>query len=68
MQVETRVRAINCLHFINGQFVESQNKKTFENINPATEEVIGTVAEGGKEEVDYAVAAARRALNGNGKG
>ncbi|MEH7120687.1 aldehyde dehydrogenase [Neobacillus vireti] len=67
MQVETRVRAINCLHFINGQFVESQNQKTFENINPATEEVLGTVAEGGKEEVNFAVAAARRALNGKWK-
>ncbi|WP_160718950.1 aldehyde dehydrogenase [Bacillus sp. USDA818B3_A] len=67
MQVETRVRAINCLHFINGQFVESQNQKTFENINPATEEVLGTVAEGGKEEVNFAVAAAKRALNGRWK-
>ncbi|WP_102271741.1 aldehyde dehydrogenase [Cytobacillus massiliigabonensis] len=67
MQTETRVRAINCRHFINGQFVDSQNQKTFENINPATEEVLGTVAEGGKEEVDYAVAAARRALNGSWK-
>ncbi|MEH7094316.1 aldehyde dehydrogenase [Neobacillus vireti] len=67
MQVETRVRAINCLHFINGQFVESQNQKTFENINPATEEVLGTVAEGGKEEVNFAVSAARRALNGKWK-
>ncbi|OMP67216.1 aldehyde dehydrogenase [Domibacillus epiphyticus] len=55
---------INCLHFINGQFAESLNKKTFENINPATEEVLGTVAEGGKEEVDLAVAAAKRALDG----
>lgn len=64
MQVETKIQAINCMHFINGQFVDSQNKKTFENINPATEEVLGNVAEGGKEEVDFAVAAARRALNG----
>lgn len=67
MKTETRVKAIDCLHFINGQFVESQNKKTYENINPATEEVLGTVAEGGKEEVDFAVAAARRALNGKWK-
>ncbi|MEH6941309.1 aldehyde dehydrogenase [Bacillus sp. JJ722] len=64
MQTNTKTRAINCLHFINGQYVESQNNRTFENINPATEEVLGTVAEGGKEEVDFAVAAARRALNG----
>jgi aminomuconate-semialdehyde/2-hydroxymuconate-6-semialdehyde dehydrogenase len=61
------VSPINCLHFINGQYVESQNKQTFDNINPATEEVLGTVAEGGKEEVDLAVAAARRALSGSWK-
>ncbi|MBN8199199.1 aldehyde dehydrogenase [Bacillus sp. NTK034] len=64
MQTEAKIKAINCQHFINGQFVDSKNQKTFENINPATEEVLGTVAEGGKEEVDYAVAAARRALKG----
>ncbi|KAF0824942.1 aldehyde dehydrogenase [Cytobacillus firmus] len=64
MQTEARIKAINCQHFINGQFVDSKNQKTFENINPATEEVLGTVAEGGKEEVGYAVAAARRALKG----
>ena len=64
MITETKVKAINCRHFINGQFVESQNQKSFENINPATEEVLGIVAEGGKEEVDFAVAAARKALQG----
>ncbi len=64
MYVETKVKSINCLHFINGQFVESTNQKTFLNINPATEEVLGTVAEGGKAEVDFAVRSARRALNG----
>lgn len=55
---------IDCQHFINGKFVSSQNNKTFKNINPATEEVLGVVAEGGKQEVDYAVSAARRALDG----
>lgn len=67
MKVITKVQAIDCLHFINGQFVESQNKKSFENINPATEEKLGTIAEGGKEEVDFAVAAAKRALQGSWK-
>src|SRR3569623_3317749 len=38
--------------------------KTFRSINPATEEVIATVSEGGVEDVERAVAAARRALNG----
>lgn len=64
IKLSSPVKPINCLHFINGQYVPSLNEKTFDNINPATEEVIGTVAEGGKEEVDLAVAAARKALNG----
>lgn len=51
-------------HFIDGRFVESADGKRFININPATEEELGWVAEGGKEEIDKAVAAARRALKG----
>ncbi|WP_028987483.1 aldehyde dehydrogenase [Thermicanus aegyptius] len=54
----------NCLHFIDGQFVESEDGKRFTNVNPATEEEIGWVAEGGKREIDRAVEAARRALKG----
>lgn len=50
------------LHFIDGQFVASSDGRTFENINPATGEVIGLVAEGGQVEIDAAVAAARRAF------
>ena len=60
--VEPSVKAFDCLHFIDGQFVESQNKKTFNNVNPVTEEVYGTVAEGGAEEIDLAVKAAKRAF------
>lgn len=51
-------------HFINGRFVNSKSGKTFDNINPATGELIGKVQEGGAEEVDLAVKAARAALNG----
>ncbi|KIL35824.1 betaine-aldehyde dehydrogenase [Cohnella kolymensis] len=58
------VKGFDCLHFIDGKFVPSKNGKVFDNINPATEEVIGTVAEGGAAEIDLAVAAAKRALNG----
>ncbi|WP_270179974.1 aldehyde dehydrogenase [Alkalihalobacillus sp. CinArs1] len=60
----SKVQPIDCRHFINGEFVESTNQKTFENINPATELVIGKVAEGGEKEVDLAVKAARKALKG----
>lgn len=64
MPTSVEKKTMDCLHWIDGKYVESANGKTFVNINPATEEVLGTVAEGGKEEIDRAVAAARKALNG----
>lgn len=51
-------------HFIDGEFVDSASGETFDDVNPATGQRIATVAEGGKPEVDRAVAAARRALEG----
>ncbi|MCS5348148.1 aldehyde dehydrogenase family protein [Staphylococcus aureus] len=44
--------------YINGEWVESNSNETIEVINPATEEVIGKVAKGNKEDVDKAVEAA----------
>jgi aldehyde dehydrogenase (NAD+) len=48
--------------FIGGQWVPSKSGKTFETINPATEEVIAQIAEGDAADVDLAVEAARNAL------
>ena len=47
---------------IDGKWVDAKSGKTFETINPATEEVLCRVAEGSKEDVDLAVKAARRAF------
>ena len=49
-------------HWINGQSVASSSR--FEDINPATGEVIAQVALGTSQEVDRAVSAARAALAG----
>ena len=49
---------------INGKWVAPKSGKTFESINPATEEVLTLVAEGDKADVDEAVKAARKALDG----
>ena len=49
-------------HIINGKKLESQN--TFETVNPATGEVLDTVASGGVDEVNAAVAAAKAAFPG----
>jgi aminomuconate-semialdehyde/2-hydroxymuconate-6-semialdehyde dehydrogenase len=51
-------------HFINGEYVESQSGKTFENVSPVTGRPMGTVCEAGQPEVDAACEAARRALSG----
>lgn len=51
-------------HFIDGDYRESASGRTFDNIAPATGQLIGAVHEAGQEEVDAAVAAARDALHG----
>ncbi|KAI0512211.1 hypothetical protein KFK09_012849 [Dendrobium nobile] len=48
---------------INGQFVDSASGKTFPTLDPRTGEVIAHVAEGDAEDVDRAVAAARKAFD-----
>src|ERR1700753_3516982 len=49
---------------IDGQWRDSASGRTFETYNPATGEVLATVAEGDTQDVNAAVAAARRALDG----
>jgi aldehyde dehydrogenase (NAD+) len=48
--------------FINGEWVDSVSGKTFDTLNPATEEILTSVAEGDKADIDLAVAAARKAF------
>ena len=55
-----RIQQTEC--FIDGQWRPSVSGKTFETINPATEEVIAQVAEGDAADVDLAVKAARKAF------
>lgn len=50
--------------FINGKWEDAASGKTFPTINPATTEVIAQIAEGGAEDIDRAVKAARAALDG----
>jgi aldehyde dehydrogenase (NAD+) len=48
---------------INGQFVNAASGETFATYNPATEEKIADVQRAGTEDVDRAVAAARKAFD-----
>jgi len=47
---------------IDGQFCDGVEGKTFPTLNPATEEKIADVAEGGAKDIDLAAKAARRAF------
>src|SRR5277367_1845843 len=49
---------------IDGQWVDAASGKKFETHNPATGELLATVAEGDAEDINRAVAAARRAFEG----
>jgi len=49
-------------HFINGEFTATSNE-FIEVINPATEEVIATISNGSKKEVDAAVRSAAKAFH-----
>ncbi|MDX1534145.1 MAG: aldehyde dehydrogenase family protein [Thermoplasmata archaeon] len=54
--------------FIDGTWQESQGGATFESLDPATNEAIATVSQGGAEDVDAAVDAAREAAEGKAWG
>lgn len=49
--------------YINGEYVKAKSGKTFDVVNPATEEVIATVSEAQPEDIDVAVEAARKAFD-----
>ena len=51
--------------YINGQFVESSSKNTFETVDPSTEQPWATIAEAGKDDVNYAVNSAYDAFYGD---
>src|SRR3984957_17908112 len=48
--------------FINGRWADAASGRTFETLNPATGEVLATVAEGDAEDINRAVRGARRAF------
>ncbi|MGH2435781.1 MAG: 5-carboxymethyl-2-hydroxymuconate semialdehyde dehydrogenase [bacterium] len=50
-------------HFIDGEFVDGVEGRTFATLNPATNEPLTQVAEGGQADVDRAVRAARKAFD-----
>ena len=50
--------------FIDGEWIDSENKKTFETLNPENNEPWGKVPEASAKDVDKAVKAAQKAFDG----
>ena len=62
MTAEAQATDLQTRLFINGEFEDAREGKTFETINPATEEKLADVASASPEDVDRAVKAARAQL------
>jgi len=62
MTAEAQATDLQTRLFINGEFDDAREGKTFETINPATEEKLADVASASPEDVDRAVKAARAQL------
>ena len=48
---------------IDGKLVDAEGGATFDNINPATEEVLGQAANASRADMAHAIEAARRAFD-----
>ncbi|MEX5712020.1 aldehyde dehydrogenase family protein [Parafrankia sp. FMc6] len=48
---------------IDGKLVDAEGGRVFDNVNPATEEVLGVTADGSRADMEHAVAAARTAFD-----
>ena len=64
MATTNAVRELRTQMVIDGEFVQSADGDRFDTVNPATGEVLAVVPLGGSQDIDRAVAAARRALDG----
>jgi betaine-aldehyde dehydrogenase len=65
MAIETRAAAEvkHYQNYIGGEWVDAASAETFDVVNPATEEVIATVPNGGRQDAQRAIAAARGAFD-----
>ncbi|MFF9982353.1 aldehyde dehydrogenase family protein [Streptomyces erythrochromogenes] len=59
--MNSSARLPHARHYIDGSWVDSAKRS--ESLNPATGQILGTFADGGAEEAEAAIAAARRAFD-----
>jgi aldehyde dehydrogenase (NAD+) len=51
---------------VDGELIGAKAGREYDNVNPATEEVLGRTADASPEDMDRAIAAARRAFDDTG--
>jgi phenylacetaldehyde dehydrogenase len=61
-RIQEVVGSLSRKMLINGEWVDAASGRTFESVNPATEDVLAAVAQGEAEDADRAVRAARAAF------
>jgi phenylacetaldehyde dehydrogenase len=61
-RIQQIVGSLNHKMLINGEWVDAASGRTFDSLNPATEDVLASLAYGQAEDVDRAVRAARTAF------
>ena len=61
-RAEAAIKTAQTKNLIGGKWVNALSGRTFATYNPATEDVIAHVAEGDRDDIDMAVAAARKAF------
>ena len=61
-RIQETVGSLSRKMLINGEWVDAASGRTFDSLNPATEDVLASVAHGEAEDVDRAVRAARAAF------
>jgi acyl-CoA reductase-like NAD-dependent aldehyde dehydrogenase len=62
MTTKVRTKTKHLDHFIAGEFAPGSSGEVFESINPATNEVLATVALGTADDIDRAAKAAHKAF------
>lgn len=60
-QYPERLAKVQAKLFINGEYVDSKGGKLFDVVDPSTEQVFGQAVAGSQQDVDFAVASARKA-------
>ncbi len=62
MTTKIQSKTMQLQHFIGGEYTPASSGKTFDNVNPATQEILAKVADGTADDINQAAQAAHKAF------